>query len=355
MWSWPSPQGACGRSSPSAARSRRRRSWPWCPCRCGPRPSRGPWATGCRRMLVSLATGVADPAARLRHIRDGMRAAKEQSRAVGPEVFASWAEAAFPAVATRLSRLVTNLRLFDHVAPPFNLVVSNVPGPDVPPLPGRGPDGVDASARADRGGGRGQRDRLLLPRRRPCGVQACWDLVPDVAVLAIGMEAALDELVAEAAPAGPAGALVARRAAGLRRFRPDRGLQRSRSIDHTCHRPDCPGASIAWSTSPVSRKPEPRRHRRAAAVRRVHPDLHRADVGEVGEGGGGEGPGGGGGQPAPGAVGADPIADLHGVGCVHGGGGRWRPTTPVSSRFGHHELPLPVGFEARPPPRTAPR
>ena len=67
-------------------------------------------------MLVSLATGVSDPAARLRHIRDGMRAAKEQNRAVGPDVFAAWAEAAFPAVATRLSRLVTNLRLFDHVA-----------------------------------------------------------------------------------------------------------------------------------------------------------------------------------------------------------------------------------------------
>ena len=67
-------------------------------------------------MLVSLGTGVTDPAARLRHIRDGMRAAKEQSRSVDPSVFASWAEAAFPAVATRLSRLVTNLRLFDHVA-----------------------------------------------------------------------------------------------------------------------------------------------------------------------------------------------------------------------------------------------
>ena len=83
-------------------------------------------------MLVSLATGVVDPAARLRHIRDGMRVAKEQRRVMGPDVFASWAEAAFPASPPGLSRLVTNLRLFDHVAPPFNVVVSNVPGPDVP-------------------------------------------------------------------------------------------------------------------------------------------------------------------------------------------------------------------------------
>jgi diacylglycerol O-acyltransferase len=146
-------------------------------------------------MLVSLATGVVDPEARLRHIRDGMRAAKEQSRAVGPEVFASWAEAAFPALATRLSRLVTNFRLFDHLAPPFNLVVSNVPGPDVPiymagarmvsmhPL---GPivEGIGINVTVF-----SYLDTVHV------GVQVCWDLVPDVAVLADGIEEAMAELV----------------------------------------------------------------------------------------------------------------------------------------------------------------
>ena len=150
-------------------------------------------------MLVSLATGVADPAARLRHIRDGMRVAKEQSRAVGPEVFASWAEAAFPALATRLSRLVTNFRLFDHVAPPFNLVVSNVPGPGRPrsTWPGPGWSRCIRSGPIMEGVGVNVTVFSYLDTVH-VGVQACWDLVPDVAVLAAAMERALGELVAEA-------------------------------------------------------------------------------------------------------------------------------------------------------------
>ena len=149
-------------------------------------------------MLVPLATGVADPAARLRHIRDGMRAAKEQNASVDPDVFASWAEAALPAVATRLSRLVTNLRLFDHVAPPFNLVVSNVPGPDVPVyLAGARMESLHPLGPIMEGVGVNVTVFSYLDSVH-VGVQACWDLVPDVAVLAEAMEASLGELVAEA-------------------------------------------------------------------------------------------------------------------------------------------------------------
>jgi hypothetical protein len=39
---------------------------------------------------------------------------------------------ASPALAARLARLSGNLRLFDHLPPLFNVVVSNIPGPDVP-------------------------------------------------------------------------------------------------------------------------------------------------------------------------------------------------------------------------------
>jgi len=149
-------------------------------------------------MLVSLATGVADPAARLRHIRDGMRVAKEQHAEVDPDVFASWAETAFPAVATRLSRLVTNFRLFDHVGPPFNLVVSNVPGPDVPVyLAGARMESLHPLGPIMEGVGVNVTVFSYLGTVH-VGVQACWDLVPDVAVLAGAMEESLDELVAAA-------------------------------------------------------------------------------------------------------------------------------------------------------------
>jgi len=149
-------------------------------------------------MLVSLATGVSDPVARLGRIRAGMGIAKEQNRDIDPEVFSSWAEAAFPAVATRVSRLVTNLRLFDRVAPLCNLIVSNVPGPGIPlylagarlvSLHPIGPimEGVGLNVTV-----------FSYCDTVHVGVQGCWDLVPDIEVLARGMEGALAELLEEA-------------------------------------------------------------------------------------------------------------------------------------------------------------
>jgi diacylglycerol O-acyltransferase len=148
-------------------------------------------------MLVSLATGVDDPALRLQVIADGMRAAKAQHQAVGSDVYARWAQALAPAVATRLSRLLGNLRVFDHLPPLCNVVVSNIPGPDVPLyLAGArlvamypvGPVaegvGVNVSVFSYLG-------RLYI------GTQGCWDLVPDLEVIAHGMVEALAELVKE--------------------------------------------------------------------------------------------------------------------------------------------------------------
>jgi diacylglycerol O-acyltransferase len=146
-------------------------------------------------LLVSLASGVEDTATRLQQIRLGMQSAKEQSRSIGSEVFAGWAEVIFPAVATRLSRLVTNLRVFDHLAPIFNLIVSNVPGPDFPLyLAGArmvamypvGPivEGVGVNVTVF-----SYLDTMYV------GVQACWDLTPDIDAIARGLGESLDELV----------------------------------------------------------------------------------------------------------------------------------------------------------------
>lgn len=81
-------------------------------------------------MLVSLASTVADPVERLRLVAEGTRLAKEQSRVLSDDLILGWAQLAFPAVSARLARLSGNLRLFDHFPPLFNLVVSNIPGPD---------------------------------------------------------------------------------------------------------------------------------------------------------------------------------------------------------------------------------
>jgi hypothetical protein len=127
-----------------------------------------------------------------------MQAAKEQERSVGPDVYSAWAEAAFPAVATRLSRLVTNLRLFDHVSPVCNLVVSNVRGPDVPIyLAGARMTSLHPIGPIVEGIGVNVTVFSYLDSVH-VGIQACWDLVPDVEVLGRAMEESLDELVAEA-------------------------------------------------------------------------------------------------------------------------------------------------------------
>jgi WS/DGAT/MGAT family acyltransferase len=145
-------------------------------------------------MLVSLAEGLEDPAARLEHIARETKTVKQQDRRLGP-VFAGWAQTLVPALASRLTRLVTNLRLFDHMAPLFNMIVSNVPGPDAPlymagarmvamyPI---GPiiEGVGVNVTVF-----SYLDSLFI------GVQGCRELVPDIDIIATGMRDSLDELM----------------------------------------------------------------------------------------------------------------------------------------------------------------
>ncbi len=83
-------------------------------------------------MLVSLASSIDDPVERLQAISSGVTLAKDQEKAIGAETLTNWAEFAAPAVAARAARLVSNIRVFDRVKPLFNVVISNVPGPNVP-------------------------------------------------------------------------------------------------------------------------------------------------------------------------------------------------------------------------------
>jgi diacylglycerol O-acyltransferase / wax synthase len=82
--------------------------------------------------LVSLATAVADPLERLRVIAAGTRLAKEQAKVLSEDVVRGWAQIAFPAFSSRIARLTGNLRVFDHVPPLFNVIVSNITGPQIP-------------------------------------------------------------------------------------------------------------------------------------------------------------------------------------------------------------------------------
>jgi diacylglycerol O-acyltransferase / wax synthase len=148
--------------------------------------------------LVSLATDLDRPAARLEAIRTGMSASKEQCETIGPGLFAAWSDAVVPAVTTRLSRLLTNLRVFDRVGPPFNVIVSNVPGPDFPVyLAGARLIGIYPFGPIVEGVGVNITVFSYLGTVH-VGVVACWDLVPGVEQIAASMQTCLDDLVAEA-------------------------------------------------------------------------------------------------------------------------------------------------------------
>ncbi len=83
-------------------------------------------------MLAPIATDEADPVERLRRAHEAMRAAKEEHAAIGADVLADFAQFAMPAMAARAVRAAVSLRLADYVSFPFNLVISNVPGPQQP-------------------------------------------------------------------------------------------------------------------------------------------------------------------------------------------------------------------------------
>ena len=83
-------------------------------------------------MVASLATNLADPLERLQAASEEMRAAKDQLAALPAHLLQDFSQFAAPAAAQLVANTAANLRWADSVAPPFNVVVSNVPGPREP-------------------------------------------------------------------------------------------------------------------------------------------------------------------------------------------------------------------------------
>ncbi|MBI2383158.1 MAG: wax ester/triacylglycerol synthase family O-acyltransferase [Gammaproteobacteria bacterium] len=79
-----------------------------------------------------LGTHIADPAERLRAISQRMGSFKRSFKASPARLLMDWANVPAPAVFAQAARLFENFSIQDYVYPPFNLVVSNVPGPPQP-------------------------------------------------------------------------------------------------------------------------------------------------------------------------------------------------------------------------------
>jgi diacylglycerol O-acyltransferase / wax synthase len=80
-------------------------------------------------MACSMATDIDDPIERLGVIHEHTKHAKEQLKAIGADTLTNWAEFAAPAVAGLAARLASRVKIMDRITPPFNVTVSNVPGP----------------------------------------------------------------------------------------------------------------------------------------------------------------------------------------------------------------------------------
>jgi WS/DGAT/MGAT family acyltransferase len=145
-------------------------------------------------MTASLHTHVADPLERLRRIHESMRIAKEQHEALPASLLQDFAQFAPPAVAARAARVIARATVSNLMDVPFNVVVSNVPGPQFP-IYGVGArlvanypvsainDGVGLNITVQ------SYDGSL-----DFGIIACRELMPDVWDLIDFLREALDEL-----------------------------------------------------------------------------------------------------------------------------------------------------------------
>jgi WS/DGAT/MGAT family acyltransferase len=141
-------------------------------------------------MIVPLPTHLSDPGERLSAVHEAMRAAKEQFNAMPADLLTDIAQFSMPALANQASRLAHRLRLLERV-PPFNLFISNVPGPTVDLyMCGARLDAVyPLSAIAD---GQGLNITVLGSYGKlNFGILADRELVPDVDAM---MNALVDEL-----------------------------------------------------------------------------------------------------------------------------------------------------------------
>jgi len=82
--------------------------------------------------LVTLATHIADPLERLQAIAQSTRAAKEVTRALRGVIPTDFPSLGLPWLLGAAAALYGRSALADRLPPLANLVVSNVPGPDVP-------------------------------------------------------------------------------------------------------------------------------------------------------------------------------------------------------------------------------
>jgi WS/DGAT/MGAT family acyltransferase len=145
-------------------------------------------------MTASLHTHIADPVERLENIHQSMKIAKDKHHALPATIQQDFAEFAPPAVAARAARVIARAAVAEWGTLPFNVVISNVPGPQFP-LYGVGAQLVANYPVSAINDGVGLNMTVQSYNGSlDFGLLACADLVPDVWDLVDGLRDSLAEL-----------------------------------------------------------------------------------------------------------------------------------------------------------------
>ncbi len=152
-------------------------------------------------MFVQLPAHLHDPLDRLCAIREGTKGAKEEHNALGADMLVNWAEHATPNTFATAARFYSRMRLADRHPPIANLVISNVPGPDIP-LYLAGAEMVAGFPLGPVMDGMGVNITIMSYRGTLYwGIISCPETMPKVWHLAAAIPTALDELLAAAGEA----------------------------------------------------------------------------------------------------------------------------------------------------------
>ncbi|MFN8036317.1 MAG: wax ester/triacylglycerol synthase family O-acyltransferase [Acidimicrobiia bacterium] len=150
-------------------------------------------------MFASLATDVDDPGERLRAINESTRSAKEMQRALAARRIMGLTDTTPPGLISLAARTYTAMGLDGRMAPVFNVIISNVPGPSFPLYIG----GAKLESMLPMGpllyGGGLNITVLSYLRNMDFGFMACREAVRDPWFIAEGIPLALDELEKAAA------------------------------------------------------------------------------------------------------------------------------------------------------------
>jgi len=146
-------------------------------------------------MFAALPTQLALAEDRLAAVADAMSVAKERHGALPAALLADVTQFAMPALAGQANRLSARLKLLERLSP-FNLIISNVPGPNVPLYFGGGRllSYYPLSALTD---GQGLNITVMsYGGQLHFGSIACRELVPDIENLSCYLRQELELLVA---------------------------------------------------------------------------------------------------------------------------------------------------------------